>query len=108
MTSQVDIVWNNSDRNGSRQQDVYRLTNIGASVIDTHLVIVVRGLSDEIELQNASGKASDGDPYHLRVFLPDGALIPNQSLIPTLCFRRRPGSPPVSHSVTLLSGQGNP
>ena len=90
-----------------RREDVYRITNNSSSVVDTHLLLVVRGLSDEIRLENASGITSTGDPY-LRVFLRDGVLLPGQSIVRTLRFRRESHAPPVSYTLMILSGQGNP
>ena len=58
-------------------------------------------------MENASGIASTGDPY-LRVFLPDGVLLPGQSIVTRLLFRRQPQLPPVSYTSHSPSGQGNP
>jgi hypothetical protein len=117
VTSQVNIaridgsergdVEANSNHGNRRQEDVYRITNNTASVVDTHLLIVVRGLSDQIHLQNASGFTSAGDPY-LRVFLSDGVLPPGQTIVTRLHFRRESDAPPVRYTLQLLSGQGNP
>ena len=75
--------------------------------MDTHLLAIARGLSFQVEMTNASGRTSTGDPY-LRVFLPDGVLAPGRSVDVALEFRRHAQSPPVSFTLTLLSGQGNP
>ncbi len=97
-----------STRNrGGRREDIYRITNNSSSVVDTHLLIVVRGLSDRIRLENASGFTTAGDPY-LRVFLPDGVLRPGQTIVTRLDFRRGSNAGPVSYTLQLLSGQGNP
>ena len=72
---------NVSGANG-RQQDVYKITNNSSSVIDTHLLVMARGLSDQIKMENASGMTSSGYPY-VRVFLPDGVLLPGQSMVQT-------------------------
>ena len=58
-------------------------------------------------MENASGIASTGDPY-LRLFLTDGVLLPGQSIVTTLLFKRVSNAPPVSYTLSLLSGQGNP
>jgi len=92
---------------GGEERGVYRLTNNGTSPVDTHLLVIARGLSFQIEMTNASGRTSTGDPYR-RVFLPNGVLAPGQSIDVTLRFRRHRQSPPVSFTLTLLSGQGNP
>ncbi len=93
--------------NGQRQEDVYKITNNSSSIVDTHLLIVARGLSNQIRMENASGFTSAGDPY-LRVFLPDGVLLPGQSTVQTLRFKRVSNAPPVGYTLVLLSGQGNP
>jgi len=98
------------ERHGGRgggERGVYRLTNNGTSPVDTHLLVIARGLSFQIEMTNASGRTSTGDPYR-RVFLPNGVLAPGQSIDVTLRFRRHRQSPPVSFTLALLSGQGNP
>jgi Di-haem cytochrome c peroxidase len=118
VTSQANTVLTSSSRTGSRQQDVYEITNSNAStVIDTHLLIIVKGLSSQFKLENASGTTSAGDPY-IRVFLPDGVLEPGQSISRTLIFTRRAeggegegGGRPIpvgGYTLSLLSGQGNP
>jgi cytochrome c peroxidase len=97
-----------SNRDGSqRQADVYRITNSSSSIVDTHLLLIPQGLAFEIELENGSGRTGNGDPYR-RVFLRDGVLLPGQSIVARLVFKRRFHSPPVSYTLKLLSGQGNP
>jgi cytochrome c peroxidase len=95
------------DRGGRRQEDAYRITNTSSSIVDTHLLIVIQGLSDRIRLKNPSGITRTGDPY-LRVFLQNGVLLPGQSIITTLRFRRQSNAPPVGYTLQFLSGQGNP
>ena len=92
---------------GGEERRMYRLTNNGTSPVDTHLLVIARGLSFQVEMTNASGRTNTGDPYR-RVFLPNGVLAPGQSIDVTLRFRRHRQSPPVSFTLTLLSGQGNP
>jgi cytochrome c peroxidase len=109
VTSQADAEKIGSSSQGGRQTDQYRITNRGQSVVDTHLLIIVRGLPHETELENASGTTHSGDPY-IRVFLPDGVLQPGQNIVQTLVFKRPGGNnaSPVSYFLDLLSGQGNP
>jgi cytochrome c peroxidase len=107
VTAQVDVALIGSDRTGQRQEDVYRITNNSSSVVDTHLLLVAQGLSNQIRLENGSGIASTGDPYR-RTFLSDGVLHPGQSIVTMLRFRRSSNAPPVSYTLKLLSGQGNP
>ena len=108
VTTQIDtkLLDSNSSNGGRRQTDRQRITNTSSSIVDTHLLIVVEGLSEQGRLTNASGITSTGDQY-LRVFLPDGVLLPDQSIIVTLRFEQ-PHALPVSYTLTLLSGQGNP
>jgi cytochrome c peroxidase len=109
VTGQLDIrlLESNSIRGGGRQEDIYRITNNSASPVDTHLLVVAQGLSVQVRMENASGIASAGDPY-LRLFLPDGALLPGQSIVARLLFRQQTRLPRVTYGLTLLSGQGNP
>lgn len=109
ITTQVQASLNDSDRHrGSRvQKDDYQFSNTTQSVVDTHLLVVVKGLSKQARLLNASGTTSNGDPY-LRVFLPNGVLMPGQSIGRTLIFRRGSHNAPINYSLMLLSGQGTP
>jgi hypothetical protein len=98
-----------------RRDDVIRITNNSLRGIDTHLLVIVQGLSGQARLVNASGTTNAGDPY-LRVFLPGGELQPGQSVVQTLRFEPRGERDPrggtpdhaVRYSLRLLSGQGNP
>ena len=108
VTSQVNLVHVDSHRrSGRRRADIVKVTNTSSSAVDTHLLVVVRGLGDGIRLENASGITSGGDPY-LRVFLPDGVLLPGHSIVRRLLFRRESHAPPVSYTLMFLSGQGTP
>jgi hypothetical protein len=109
VTSQANVEKIGSNSHGGRQTDQYRITNRGQSVVDTHLLIIVRGLPHETELENASGTTQSGDPY-IRVFLPNGVLQPGQNIVQTLIFSRDGGNnaSPISYVLDLLSGQGNP
>ena len=108
VTGLVDVVRIESNpMDGGRQEDVYTITNNGSSVVDTHLLFIAGGLSDQARMENASGTTSTGDPY-LRVFLTNGVLRPGQSIVTRLLFRPQPQAPGVSYRLTLLSGQGTP
>ena len=72
-----------------------------------HVFIVVQGLPNGVQMTNASGVTSSGAPY-LRVFLTDGVLLPGQSIVESLEFKRAPNAPPASYTLKFLSGQGNP
>lgn len=85
------------------QHEAYRITNIGATVIDTNLLVVVTGLPAGVQLLNASGTTSGGDPY-LRLYLQNGVLDPGGSVIVRLNLAGGQGSP--DYKLTLLSGQG--
>ena len=108
VTGQVHIALTGSTRaRGGRQEDVYTITNNSDAPVDTHLLLVANGLSVDVEMENASGRTSGGNPY-LRVFLPDGVLRPGQSAVVTLRFMRESQAPPLHYTLTILSGQGNP
>src|SRR5262249_49421702 len=103
VTGQLRVALNDSALYGRRQRDAYELTNSSASVVDTHLLIIVEGLSPQSRLANASGTTSTGEPY-LRVFLPNGVLNPGESIIETLLFVGQPEAPPVQYTLRFLSG----
>jgi Di-haem cytochrome c peroxidase len=96
-----------SDTLGNRQLDVYKITNNGTTVVDTHLLTIARGLPRGIRLTNASGTTSTGEPY-LRLFLDQGVLEPGKSAFAVLLFQRPAHVPRLNYRLELLSGQGNP
>jgi cytochrome c peroxidase len=87
--------------------DTLNLTNTSPTVVDTHLLIIVEGLPQGVELSNASGMTKDSRPY-LRIFLKDGVLNPGQSIKEELQFKRPAGMAKVNYTLKLLSGQGKP
>lgn len=96
-----------ADGAGQAGEDVYRFTNTSDDVVDTHLLIVLRGLPRGVQLRNASGRTRTGEPY-IRVFLPGGVLQPGQHISQRFAFngmarRQRP-----AYRFALLSGQGAP
>jgi cytochrome c peroxidase len=101
VTQQLTATGRSSD-----QRQTLNITNSTSTTVDTHLLVIVRGLSNQVELRNASGTTKSGDPY-IRVFLPDGVLQPGQSISQSLVFDRQRNAP-VSYTLTFLSGQGNP
>jgi hypothetical protein len=105
VTSQAQISLIDRDREHGRQRDVYRITNNSTQIIDTHLLMVARGLPRQIELANGDGKTQGGDPY-LRVFLKDGVIMPGKSITVSLVFKRDRKDPRAIYSLGLLSGQG--
>jgi hypothetical protein len=108
VTARAQAALVDSDRRGEgRQTDTYRITNNSTSVIDTHLLVVARGVGDGGLLENASGTTKEGDPY-LRVFLPAGALQPGQSVNVSLQFKGQHRDPRVNYRLVMLSGQGKP
>ena len=107
VTQQVRIEQLHSDHTGYAAQDVYQLTNTSDSVVDTHLLIIVRGLPARVRLRNASGTTHNGEPY-IRVFLADGALQPGQQITQRLVFSDAAGRRPTAYDIRLLSGQGAP
>lgn len=88
---------------GKGQTEILNITNFSSSVVDTHLLIIVRGLPAGTNLTNASGTTSKGDPY-LRVFLPDGVINPGQKITQSLVF----DVAPKNYTLQFLSGQGTP
>ena len=95
--------------NNGVQTDQLRITNRSLSVVDTHLLIIVRGLPAASRLRGPSGSTKNGGDPYLRVFLPNGVLQPGQTINQSLTFRRPGGqSVPVSYTLDFLSGQGQP
>jgi hypothetical protein len=63
---------------------------------------------DCVRLVNASGITTAGEPY-LRVFLPNGVLLPGASIVRALQFTEKgDDSTPARYTLKLLSGQGTP
>jgi cytochrome c peroxidase len=113
VTRQVRVDRIDVDHRRGGRAVMNRLTNTSDSVVDTHLLIVVRGLRAGVRLANASGTSHDGDPY-IRVFLPDGVLQPGQQITQRLVFSQvtegalPESGAPTSYRLVLLSGQGDP
>jgi cytochrome c peroxidase len=108
VTSEAAVSLTRSSTDDGVQKDTYRITNVGTSIIDTHLLLIAQGLPPGVQLLNKhNGTTSTGAPY-LRVFLPNGVLLPGQSTVHTLRFKRPDESQPTKYQLTLLSGQGNP
>lgn len=95
-----------SERSSRRIEETYALRNVSSSVVDTHLLIIVRGLPRWARLENASGMTESGDPY-IRVFLREGVLEPGQRITQRLRFSTSDRRVP-SYDLVVLSGQGNP
>ncbi len=98
----------------SGSTDTWVITNNSASVIDTHLLVVVKGLAAGVTVNAteqtlnqalpggvASGEAA-GQPVY-RVFLPEGVL--NRGASTSVKIVRTGGSSS-SYQLKLLSGQG--
>jgi cytochrome c peroxidase len=88
-------------------EEVYQFTNTSDTVVDTHLLIILRGLPKGVQLRNASGTTKGGDPY-IRVFLPGGVLQPGQRITRHLEFGGVARGKHPSYRFALLSGQGAP
>lgn len=97
-----------SNANGLMTERV-RITNKSDTPVDTHLLMIVKGMANGVQLRNLSGTTrSGGDPY-VRMFLPEGMLAPGQSMIQSLTFRRPGGEAAVvNYALDFLSGQGKP
>jgi len=108
VTSQLRVKTDRSLLPDGVQIDQIRITNGGSSPVDTHLLIVVRGLSGQVSLQNSSGKTRSGDPY-IRVFLRDGVMRPDHSIRQQLIFSGQGGNNAMpAYTLDFLSGQGTP
>lgn len=107
VTQKVSVVPVGSAGSRVGGQHGYVLTNTSDSVVDTHLLIIVRGLPAGTQLRNASGTTHDGHPY-LRVFLKDGVLLPGQRISQRFVFGGGHRAKAPSFELTLLSGQGHP
>jgi cytochrome c peroxidase len=109
VTGQIRAERINTSVSGRLQEDTWRITNNSTTAaVDTHLLLVVRGLSDAGQLSNASAISTAGQPY-LRIFLPEGQLQPGQSIVRRLRIQRPNASTPVTgYALDFLSGQGNP
>ncbi|QSA98195.1 cytochrome-c peroxidase [Methylococcus sp. EFPC2] len=108
VTADVQIARLPSKRLGdNRREDVYRITNSGSSPIDTHLLLVAKGLPGQVRLVNGDGITQAGEPYR-RIYLTDGVLRPGQSIVESLRFNRFAGAQSIGYTLTLLSGQGTP
>ena len=104
----ISLIRRIPDEDDGVQKDTYSISNISTSIIDTHMLVIAQGLPPGVHFLNRnSGTTSSGAPY-LRVFLPNGVLLPGQSTVQTLRFKRPEGSQPIKYQLTLLSGQGNP
>lgn len=109
VTSQLSVQKLSTGFADGLQMDEVQITNRSDSPVDTHLLIIVKGLSDGGRLRNESGTTQDGGNPYIRVFLPNGVLQPGQSTVQRLTFRRPGGvNVPVSYTLEFLSGQGKP
>jgi len=120
VTSETTISLASRDADRARQDDVWRITNSSTSIIDTHLLVIAQGLPRGVQLLNGSGTTNGGVPLSsgsgttsagepfVRVFLPNGVLLPGQTTVQELRLKRPPGSGPLRYTIQLLSGQGNP
>lgn len=107
VSSQVRVERVDADRPRNGAEHVYRLTNTSDSVVDTHLLVIVRGLPAGVRLRNASGTTRTGDPY-FRIFLKDGILSPGQRITQRFVFGDTGRGVLPAYGITLLSGQGKP
>lgn len=100
----------------SGSTDTWVITNKSASVIDTHLLVIVKGLPSGVTVNAAEqtrnqalpGGVASGEPVGqpiYRIFLPEGVL--NRGASTSLKIVRNGGSSS-SYQLKLLSGQGKP
>jgi hypothetical protein len=108
VTSQLNIAESfSSERRRRGNERGIQITNTSSSVVDTHLLIIVKGLSFNTRLVNATGITKTGQPY-IRVFLPNGVLNPGDSIAQKLVFSRPEYRGEVNFNLKFLSGQGQP
>lgn len=100
VTPQASVQLSSSSGN----KDVWLITNTSNSVIDTHLLVIVTGLSAGVTV-DAKETTTTGKPYY-RMFLPNGVLNPGQSFSTTVA--RAGGGSSSSYTFQLMSGQGKP
>ncbi len=98
----------------SGSTDTWVITNKSASVIDTHLLVIVKGLppgvtvnaAEQTRNQALPGGVASGEPVGqptYRIFLPDGVLSKGASTSVKIV---RTGGSSSSYQLKLLSGQG--
>ncbi len=93
------------------QTDTLKITNTSNNVIDTHLLLIIEGLPDSVQLENAFGKTEDDEFPYLRLYLENGVIEPSSSISTKLIFkdnRDASAQATVNYNVILKSGQGNP
>ena len=103
----IERIGSRTEEGGKRREDVLRISNVGSSGVDTHLLLIVQGLADRLEVVNANGFTSGGDPY-LREFLNDGVLLPGAAVTVRIVVKRPTHGPAIGYRIKALSGQGNP
>ncbi len=97
--------------------DTWVITNSSASVIDTHLLVVLTNLASGVTVDATEktgapalpGGVTSGEPANepvYRLYLPGGVLNPGQSV--QVSVTRTGGGSASSYGVKLLSGQGKP
>jgi hypothetical protein len=107
VTNQLSVTRNIAGERQRHGLHEVQITNRSSSVVDTHLLIIVGGLSPKIRLANASGITTTGEPY-LRVFLPNGVLNPGDSISRSLVFLGPEHGRDLNYTLKFLSGQGRP
>ncbi|MBE8168426.1 MAG: hypothetical protein HAW66_08665 [Shewanella sp.] len=96
--------------NDIKQGDTFLINNKSDSDIDTHFLIVVKDLPDDVEVIDPSGMTKNAEPY-FRVFLDNGIIKPNHSIVHKVVLQNKDGSEiatPIIYDLSMLSGQGNP
>lgn len=108
VTNQLSVTVNlGSQRDRARHEQEVYIRNSSSSVVDTHLLVILEGLSPNIRLVNAGGTTKTGDPY-VCIFLPNGVLNPGESIVQPLVFFPPQNGGEVNYTLRLLSGQGQP
>ncbi len=96
--------------NDTEQQDTHIIHNTSDSMIDTHLIIVLKDLPDDVVVLQHNGMTENDEPY-FRLFLQNGVITPGDGISHTIKLRHQDDSEittPISYNLLMLSGQGNP
>jgi cytochrome c peroxidase len=110
VTSRIQVTRSRVKRHRFGLVQHLKLLNTSSEPVDTHLLLVFKGLRSAVEVANAEGLTTntpaDAFPY-LRVFLPEGELSPGQCISVEVHFYA-PRYARIDYTLEFLSGQGRP
>ena len=129
VTAKTDMERLSRTREGIKQDDKYKITNDSDYVIDGHIIVMIKGLPDAVNVINREGMSvggvdlqdqddtsqtagvtAEGIPY-IRLHPAEGIIKEGKSIecmVQLEDNRDNPSSEPITYTVELLSGQGNP